>query len=268
VTRIFDALKKAQVRPRPAVPAVPAAMPSPPRPLPAPFTRPAQPGVTEMPAVARYVPRQESLADIGPLGDDVARQMTSLRVGIESALGANLPRTILILSSRAGEGATSVACQLAVSLAREGRQRTLLIDFHAQRPRIGGEDGWLARRTHAKRPDGSNEGCAGCLDVLLLPDEVREAGSLSIPLAREILETLSSSYDWVIVDGPPALESAEAAALSPLVDGTVVVVHAGRTKRPVLTRTVDLLRKSGGRVLGTVLNRRRLEIPGFIYRRL
>ena len=47
-----------------------------------------------------------------------------------------------------------------------------------------------------------------------------------------------------------------------------MVVQAGRTKRPVLSRSVDLLRKAGARVLGTVLNRRRLEIPGFIYRRI
>jgi Mrp family chromosome partitioning ATPase len=52
------------------------------------------------------------------------------------------------------------------------------------------------------------------------------------------------------------------------VDGVVLVVHAGRAKRPVVTRAVDMLRKSGGRVLGTVLNRRVHEIPGFIYRRI
>jgi Mrp family chromosome partitioning ATPase len=51
-------------------------------------------------------------------------------------------------------------------------------------------------------------------------------------------------------------------------EGVVVVVQAGRTKRPVLARSIELLRKAGGRVLGTVLNRRRLEIPGFIYRRI
>jgi len=267
VTRIFDALKKAQVRPPQAVPTPPAAMPSAPRPL-SPFPRPAPPAMTGHPAAARFAPRHESLAEIGELGDDVARQMMSLRVGIESALGPNLPRTILILSSRAGEGATTVACQLAITLAREGRQRTLLVDLNAARPMIGGEDDWLARLAHADGRVENDEGTAGCLDVLTLPEVVRDTGSFSVQLAREILETLSSGYEWVIFDGPPALETAEAAALSPLVDGTVVVVHAGRTKRPVLTKTVDLLRSSGGRVLGTVLNRRRLEIPGFIYRRL
>jgi len=56
--------------------------------------------------------------------------------------------------------------------------------------------------------------------------------------------------------------------LAALADGVVVVVQAGRTKRPVLTRSVDMVSRAGGRVLGMVLNRRRLEIPGFIYRRI
>ena len=64
------------------------------------------------------------------------------------------------------------------------------------------------------------------------------------------------------------LESPDASALGALADGVVLVVQAGRTKRPVLTRAADLLRKAGARVLGSVLNRRVLEIPEFIYRRI
>jgi Mrp family chromosome partitioning ATPase len=56
--------------------------------------------------------------------------------------------------------------------------------------------------------------------------------------------------------------------LSAIADGVVLVVQAGRTKRPVLSRAVELVGKAGGRVLGCVLNRRQLEIPEFIYRRL
>jgi hypothetical protein len=67
---------------------------------------------------------------------------------------------------------------------------------------------------------------------------------------------------------PSVLYSAEAASLAAIADGVVVVVEAGRTKKPVLGRAVDLLRKAGARVIGSVLNRRQLEIPEFIYRRI
>jgi Mrp family chromosome partitioning ATPase len=85
---------------------------------------------------------------------------------------------------------------------------------------------------------------------------------------RQLLDSVEPGFDWIIMDGPPVLESPDSASLATAADGVVMVVQAGRTKRPVLSRSVELLRKAGARVLGTVLNRRRLEIPGFIYRRI
>ncbi len=76
------------------------------------------------------------------------------------------------------------------------------------------------------------------------------------------------SFDWVIIDGPPVIESPDSAALGAQTDGIVLVLHAGRAKRPIVSRAAEMLRKSGGQVLGTVLNRRVHEIPGFIYRRI
>ena len=78
----------------------------------------------------------------------------------------------------------------------------------------------------------------------------------------------NGEYDWIVMDGPPVLFASDAAALGAIADGVVIVVEAGRTKKPVLSRAVDLLRKAGARILGSVLNRRRLEIPEFIYRRI
>jgi len=101
-----------------------------------------------------------------------------------------------------------------------------------------------------------------------LPADARREGVLAAEVLRGSLQSVGGAYDWIVVDGPPVLESPDAASLGAVVDGVVLVVQAGRTKRPVLTRSVDLLRRSGGKVLGMVLNRRRLEIPEFIYRRI
>ncbi len=105
-------------------------------------------------------------------------------------------------------------------------------------------------------------------DLLPLPEGAFEASTLTPVSLRESLDAIASGYDWIVIDGPPVLESPDAATLGAVADGVVVVVQAGRTKRPVLTRSVDLVGRAGGRVLGIVLNRRRLEIPGFIYRRI
>jgi Mrp family chromosome partitioning ATPase len=106
------------------------------------------------------------------------------------------------------------------------------------------------------------------LSVAALNDEIRRAGGRAPAAVRAFFASVSAQFDWVVVDGAPVLESPESVDLAPLVDGVVLVIRSGHTKRPVVIRAVDLLRKSGARVLGSVLNRRRLEIPDFIYRRV
>jgi Mrp family chromosome partitioning ATPase len=106
------------------------------------------------------------------------------------------------------------------------------------------------------------------LDVLPFAELYRGAGVIPPAEARAALEAFGPAYDWLILDGPPVLESPDSATLAATADGVVVVVQAHRTKRPVLARAAELLRKAGSRVLGSVLNRRRLEIPEFIYRRI
>jgi Mrp family chromosome partitioning ATPase len=64
------------------------------------------------------------------------------------------------------------------------------------------------------------------------------------------------------------LEAPETATLGTTVDTTVLVIQAARTKRGVVQRAMDVFAKAGAPVLGAVLNRRRHDIPEFIYRRL
>jgi Mrp family chromosome partitioning ATPase len=106
------------------------------------------------------------------------------------------------------------------------------------------------------------------LDVVPLPERVRDAGVVSAPAARDWLDSMSDRYDWIVLDGPAVLEAPDAPPLASIADGVVIVVEAGRTKRPVLHRAIDLLRKARANLIGSVLNRRRLEIPEFLYRRI
>ena len=137
------------------------------------------------------------------------------------------------------------------------------MDANALRPallEVGGPLGALFVR-------GTGNGGAA-IDVLEVPAHAREARMYPASEARAAVEALGPSYDWIVMDVSPVLMASDAAALASVADAVVMVVEAGRTKKPVLTRAVELLRKSGARVLGSVLNRRRLEIPEFIYRRL
>jgi Mrp family chromosome partitioning ATPase len=275
MTRIFDALRKSRPfgappaqTPAPAAPAAPRLQP----PLSAPVA--LAPSAAALPVrPLRPAPALVGLPALPPLGDDLLREMGTLRVHLESALTEHVPRIVMLVSAQGGEGTTTVATQFAAALARDATLRVLLIDAHARRPLL---TEWITSGSAQRRLFGGKRKPSGPapdpamserLRVLMLPEEFRIAGATQ-PAMRQILDSVESGFDWIIVDGSPVLESPDAASLGGAAAGVVMVVQAGRTKRPVLSRSVDLLRKAGARVLGTVLNRRRLEIPGFIYRRI
>lgn len=270
MTRIFDALRKAQA----AGAAFGAKASSPPThsqvtPLPT----PAHAAIAARGAMPRAIEgRLTGMALQGSVEqpDDVVREMTTLRISIESALPEHTQRVIAFASSQSGEGSSTVAMQFAQGLAADGQLRPIYIDANPRRPAIEYDP---ARRVAVlKSRLVSRRAEAGVLvanlGVVPVPEEARRTGIFAPNALRDMLERVGEEYDWVIVDLPAVLESPDASPLGALTQGVIVVVQAGRTKRPVLTRSVELLRKAGARVLGSVLNRRRLEIPEFIYRRV
>lgn len=267
MTRIFDALKKAQAgRPLPEPPSLGGMEAVPPPELrevrPAPHRPEIDAGGEATPLIVPIQPAVE-------LPDEVTREMTKLRVSVEALLSDRTPRSVMFVSSQGHEGTSSVAYQFAFTLAGDPRLRALFVDAHARRPSLHAETGARATGAHpAIAAEVSRDPAARCLDAWPLGEQFRDAGVLSPALVREVIEWGSGRYDWIVFDGPPALESPDAASIAAATDGIIVVVEAGRTKRPVLQRSVELLRKAGGQVLGSVLNRRRLEIPEFIYRRI
>ncbi len=85
---------------------------------------------------------------------------------------------------------------------------------------------------------------------------------------RQVFDALRRQYEFVIVDCPPVLEAVETAWLGAAADGMVVVVEARRLKSQVVNHGLRSLLEQKVNVLGTVLNRRRFDLPKAIYDRL
>ena len=281
MTRLFDALSKARsadpVRgpvapsaqpsiaavPRaPAVPGPQAAVPTAPRTAPRPAA--ARPSIPDDGSGHPIVP----FAGTAEFATDVEREMTGLRISLEAALTQRIPRTVMFIASQGGEGTSTVAAQFAQSLAGDERLRVLLVDAHVRRPAYDPDGTPVAAPAGRARGRRQPTSAGPAPDLMPLSEDSREAHTLTPASLLASLDAVASRYDWIVIDGPPVLESPDAATLGAVADGVVVVVQAGRTKRPVLTRSVDLMNRAGGRVLGIVLNRRRMEIPEFIYRRI
>jgi Mrp family chromosome partitioning ATPase len=259
MSRLFQALKKAEamppVRESAAPPRTPGVAPVAVPPLTPPMVRPlgTHPVREPVPAAVR-----------AGLPEQVLREMSSLRVNLESQFPDRKPIIIALSGAQGGEGVSTVAAQFAISLAADGQLRTLLVDASAQRPSLLVSPGPLAGLFEP----GGAAGAGGTIDLVPVPDALRETGMVAPSDLEAMLQPVRPHYDWIVIDLPSVLYSAEAASLAAIADGVMIVVEAGRTKKPVLGRAVDLLRKAGARVIGSVLNRRQLEIPEFIYRRL
>lgn len=180
---------------------------------------------------------------------------TSLLLGTES------PRVITITSPTAGDGKTTVAANLAASLAESGRT-TLIVDADLRRPRlhdvfeVSNSQGLvdLLEDSHGNALDLAFQVSEG---LWFLPAGVAPFGGpglLHEAATQGLFERLRSQFDVILVDAPPVLAVSDARALSSIADGTVLVVRAGVTEPGDAMEAKTLLEEDGARLLGVVLN--------------
>lgn len=193
----------------------------------------------------------------------VAEAYRTLRTNIEFAAVDSPARTILVTSAIPGEGKTTTAANLAVVFAQTGHT-TLLLDADLRRSEVHNMFGLqnttgltsLIRSDDVQLRDVIQATEQEHLSVLTSgPHPPNPAELLRSSRMRTILERLVGSFEFVIIDSPPLQAVTDAAILSSIVDGTVLVVEAGRTRRGAVQHGHEAAVKGGGRILGVTLNR-------------
>lgn len=169
-------------------------------------------------------------------------------------------KTIVITSSMSNEGKTIVATNLANAIATSGK-RVLIVDCDMRRRCIG-------RLLDIHPANGIYAVMTGeaTLNETIMPTSIPNLYFMdsepNIPSPPDILSTkrfaslvdkLRDLFDYVIFDTPPVSLFVDAAVLSSLVDGTIVVARQRQTKRSALVKTVQQLRTAQARILGTVV---------------
>jgi capsular exopolysaccharide synthesis family protein len=169
-------------------------------------------------------------------------------------------RKLLITSSVGDEGKSVIAVNLALTLAQRASERTLLIEADLRRPRASA----LLSPTPLKGISDWMDGKLALEDALYqvkgLPLWFLSAGrSVEEPLSlleserfAEMLQTLSTLFDWVVLDATPMLPMADSTSLSRLCDGVLVVVREGHTRRRVLSKALETIEQ--GKLLGLIFN--------------
>ncbi|MGZ8468406.1 MAG: polysaccharide biosynthesis tyrosine autokinase [Gemmatirosa sp.] len=194
-------------------------------------------------------------------GQSTDEAFRHLRTGLLFASVDGAPRTLAVTSALAGEGKTTVAVNLAISLA-ESSARVLLVDGDIRNPQIHKELGGpmspgLVDAVHGDWPMGGMIRSTAIPGLSILPaGRARSARGELLPGAtlRRLLAEATQRFDVVIVDAPPVLPSATASVIGAVCDGVLFVVRAGRTEQAVGRDALDRLRRVGARVVGAVLN--------------
>lgn len=187
-----------------------------------------------------------------------AEAYQSLRTNLEfSGLNKTL-RTILLTSADAAADKSSAVANLAVVMAQAG-DRVILVDGDLRRPmqhelfgvsNARGLATWLVEGGEAPLVKTEVEG------LMLLPAGPAPANPVALLSARRLEETLadlSSKATYVLVDAPPVLTVTDAALWANKVDGVVLLLSAGSTKREHAQRAKAVLEKVQANILGAVL---------------
>lgn len=214
-----------------------------------------------------------ALALVEDARSHAAEAYRHLRTSLLLSSAGQPPKSILVTSSQPSEGKTTTAVNAAVVLAQTGVD-VLLVDCDLRRPRIHAHFGLANTRGVSNNLSGDAD-----LDSLIhtydkLPNlKIMTAGPvppnpaelLGSDEMRKLLGQLSTRFTHVIIDSPPVISFTDAAILSTLVDGVMLVVHGGRSSRAVVKRAKQLLFDVGAHIYGVVLNNVKLESPGSYY---
>jgi len=186
-------------------------------------------------------PNADALRSVLFSSVDLKRGSEAVCVGAAQALATQLPKSICIVDANLGSGSLTDSFGL-------GTAKGLLNVF---------------------ADDASVADCVGRLqgDLWFLPVGTGELRLPTLALGH-LQRDLFSMFDYVFIEASGAVPGLDLTMWAPAIDGVVLVLDAGRTRRDAAARTANMLRAARINVLGAVLRNRTYPVPSPIYRRL
>ena len=184
---------------------------------------------------------------------------------------------IAFTSASQGEGVSHVTQLFAVEMARYTGRRTLVID--AERLQSLGVEDYLQMPWNCHPTNIDNLWMLPAKKKKKWTDETQALPKRSflmrvakegeeIDTGLDSVDALRVSFDNILIDCRALGTSAEVAVLASNVDGIVIVVEAGQSRRDEILNAQRIIENAGGNFLGFVLNKRRYPVPEWLYRRL
>ncbi len=194
----------------------------------------------------------------------VSEAFRTLRTNIQFTNIDKSIKIIVVTSSGPGEGKTTIACNLATSIAQTDK-RVLLIDCDMRKPRvhkvfgISNLDGLTNILMGEKRlSDVEFKGDQDIKSLTLVtsgPIPPNPAELLGSRRMKDFLDDMRDQFDMIIIDSPPVNLVTDSAVLSTIADGVIMVVEVGKTDVDAAVSGKELLEKVNANLIGVVLNK-------------
>jgi len=211
------------------------------------------------PVLTPALPAENRLVATGKEDSLGAEKFRFLAVKLRQMRQSRPLKKILVTSTIPQEGKSTVAANLACTLARRKPHKVLLIDGDLRRPTesaqfgIGNMPGlceWLSGETEEAslyRLEGLGLWFLPAGAAPENPLELMQSGKLN-----PLMERLATWFDWIVVDSPPVLPLADTSIWSRLADGILLVTRKGITEKRQLKRGLEAIEKS--KLLGALVN--------------
>ena len=208
-----------------------------------------------------------------------AEAYRTLRTNITFASPDKPVHVIMATSTSPDDGKSTTIANLAITFAASGAS-TVLVDGDLRRPHLHtifglpNEQGLTTVVVDMARAAAGGAAPAiplqntqvANLQVLTSgPVPPNPAEILSSQRMTELLEMLRGKADYVLIDTPPIIAVTDAAVLASRVDGVLLVVNAGKTKRELAIKARDMLKQVNANVIGVVLNNAQVDKSAYAY---
>lgn len=193
-----------------------------------------------------------------------------LRTNLQYLRAEQPPKVIAVTSALPGEGKTSTAINLAISLAQSGFS-VMLVEADLRRPKVptymsipskvaglsevlsGKVEGDMQTRISSVKQHFGQEISFDVITSGVVPPNPAEL--LDSETFGQLVSVLRETYDFIIIDCPPTLPVADAAIISTRTDGVLIVTSAGSTRKNQFLGVREAITNVGGQILGAILNK-------------